>query len=215
VCRQHVEDRLELGIGDDLIYNCVAGGHAFAVPADEERDALACPQCASPADPPPHDPEPAVCVPCLHAGRAALTKDTEYGMVRWEDAVRGRTHGVPVVPRADRGLPLTEPDEEGWVSVLVPSSVLLELIRTPTYPTWQGARWLFCCSSAMTYIGEWTRVDLERRAMERPEDAFAEIFDTDPDLLSHLRADPAHHGLHGYVFRCRSCGRLRGHLDAS
>jgi hypothetical protein len=36
-----------------------------------------------------------ICYACLRAGRAAITKDTEFGMASWEQAFRGVTHGVP------------------------------------------------------------------------------------------------------------------------
>jgi hypothetical protein len=73
---------------------------------------------------------------------------------------------------------MMEPNEDGWVSVVIPSAILLELVRTPTYVTWQGEQWLFCCASAMVYLGEWTRADLARQAVGKPPlDAFVDIFD--------------------------------------
>ncbi|WP_181448805.1 CbrC family protein [Nonomuraea aridisoli] len=65
----------------------------------------------------------------------------------------GRTHGVPDFGHAP-GFELEPPGEDDWVAVRIPSAVLLELVRTPTYSTWQGEQWLFCCGDAMTYLGE-------------------------------------------------------------
>lgn len=153
----------------------------------------------------------AVCVPCLRAGRVAFPRDTEYGLVRWEDAVAGRTQGVPDLRTAD-GFTLTGPDEEGWVGVEIPSLVLLELVRTPDYVTWQGERWLFCCSSAMVYLGEWTREDVVQHLPADPEAAFLAIFDgAEPWMWAEI--DELSIDFH--AFRCRSCDRVRGHTDMS
>jgi uncharacterized protein CbrC (UPF0167 family) len=153
----------------------------------------------------------AVCVPCLRAGHVAFTRDTEFGMVRFEDAVAGHTHGMPGLKSAD-GFPLSPADEDGWVRVEIPALVLLELVRTPGYETWQGENWLFCCGSAMVYIGQWTRDDVFRHVPGDPAAAFVAIFDgAEPwmwDTLENL-----HIGFH--AFRCRSCDRVRGHMDMS
>jgi hypothetical protein len=77
--------------------------------------------------------EPTCCASCLREGRAAMTKDTELGMVRWEDAVQGCTHGLPGF-RSEQW-EVSTPNEDGWVRVLVPQEHLLELVRTPTYTT--------------------------------------------------------------------------------
>lgn len=159
----------------------------------------------------PSGPDDAVCVPCLRAGHVAFTRDTEYGMVRWEDAVAGRTHGVPDLRHAD-GFPLGEPNEDGWVSVEIPPMVLLELVRTPDYVTWQGERWLFCCGSAMVYIGRWKQDDVVRHVPADPAAAFLAIFDgAEPWMWTAL--DDLSIDFH--AFRCRSCDRVRGHADMS
>lgn len=69
--------------------------------------------------------------------------DTEAGLITWEDALRGRTGGMPIEdqpsvwavgasgaeaesPVADSplriaGSPTTEPDEEGWRDAVTPT----------------------------------------------------------------------------------------------
>jgi uncharacterized protein CbrC (UPF0167 family) len=156
-------------------------------------------------------PDEAVCVPCLRAGHVAFVRDTEYGPVGFEDAVAGRTHGVPGLRAAD-GFPLSRSEGEGPVRVEIPPMVLLELVRTPGYETWQGERWLFCCGSAMVYIGQWARDDVFRHVPADPEAAFVAIFDgAEPWMWDSL--ENLHFGFH--AFRCRSCDRVRGHLDMS
>ncbi len=99
-----------------------------------------------------------ICYPCLRAGKGAITKDTEFGMVSWEQAFQGITHGAPGL-RTDQ-FELVEIDpEEDWYGVRVPNQHLFELLRTPTFSSWQGERWLFCCKRPMTYVGDWQHVN--------------------------------------------------------
>ena len=98
-----------------------------------------------------------VCYDCLRGGKAAMTKSTEFGMVSWEGAVQGFTHGVPGL-RTDlfEVVPM-DPDQD-WYAVRVPSEHLWELLRTPGFHSWQEGRWLFCCQQPVTYIGGWLSV---------------------------------------------------------
>lgn len=124
---------LALGIGADVIYSCSCGTQ-FAVDVDGHGAAAApCPRCGNAVPLVELPEEPATCCSCLQRGRAALTKDTEYGMVRWEDAVLGRTHGRPGLRDVVRGFALLRATDGGWVPVQAPAEVLLELVRTPTY----------------------------------------------------------------------------------
>lgn len=47
------------------------------------------------------DGQVAACYVCLRDSRAALTKDTVLGMVSWEQALEGVTHGVPGLSRSE------------------------------------------------------------------------------------------------------------------
>ncbi len=84
-----------------------------------------------------------VCYACLRSGRAALTKDTVLGMVTGDHAVEGLTHGIPGLISKDYELVPSEDDPE-WIRAKVSSELLLELVRTPNYTTWQGECWHFC-----------------------------------------------------------------------
>src|SRR5262249_8151624 len=107
--------------------------------------------------------DPTSCYKCLRAGRAAFAHDTVLGMVTWEQAMEGLTHGVPGLRRDDFELVPSEDDPE-WMRARVPGKHLLELVRTPTYITWQGEQWQFCCGRPMIYLGELKETDFERRA---------------------------------------------------
>ena len=91
------------------------------------------------------------CYDCFRA--SGHTMNTEYGMVRPEDARAGVTHGVPLDPKRLPDLPLVAhpidpafPDEH-WYSIKCDPQDLEELTRTPKYHTWQGEQWLFCCGN--------------------------------------------------------------------
>jgi hypothetical protein len=83
-----------------------------------------------------------------------MTKDTEVGMIRHQDALRGVTHGVPDLDHPDFEM---VPLEDDWVGARLPIPMMLELLRTPGYPSIQGEKWLFCCRAPMIYVGEWSR----------------------------------------------------------
>jgi uncharacterized protein CbrC (UPF0167 family) len=218
LCGQASADRFALGVGAYVVHDCTTCRRPFAVRADGHGTApQACSHCLTSANLTPLPVDPAVCVACLRGGRAALTKDTEYGMVRWDDAILGRTHGVPGLRRVGPGFAMLEPGEDGWTKVAVDTAVLLELVRTPSYSTWQGAEWRFCCANAMRYVGEWTQQDVSQHAPADPAAAFTQIFEgLEPSMWQFMardRHDDA--GIDFHVFQCQRCGAFRGHCDMS
>ena len=199
----------ELGIGADVIITCRSCGKETPLNADDKMGAN-CPSCSGPV------PFPAVtgsgqlvaCYQCLRSGKAALTKDTVLGMVRWEDAQRGSTHGRPGLETTDFE---TIPKEDDWVAARVPQEHLMELVRTPTYHSIQGDQWQFCCRRPMTFIGEWDRDDFDRNAPDGNGEAyFREVVQ---DVVDGLWEGELHDETGVYVFRCRQCGRLTAHWD--
>jgi uncharacterized protein UPF0167 len=95
-----------------------------------------------------------------------------------------------------------------WEAVRVPQAYLMELLRTPTYSTWQGEYWLFCCQRPMVYLGDWGPADFERYAGEGNGRALFETVAPDTDYWLW-----GHGGSGIYVFRCPACGRLGCHCD--
>ncbi len=152
----------------------------------------------------------ACCYACLRAGRAAFTKDTVLGMVTWDQAVEGLTHGVPGLISKDFELVPSE-DSPDWMRAKVSPDLLLELVRTPNYTTWQGERWHFCCGKPMVYVGEWKEEEFKRHAPASDGKAFfkrAVIDGVDESFWGVLQ------NIGGpYMFRCPLCGTLRGHYD--
>lgn len=149
-----------------------------------------------------------VCHTCLRDGRAAITKDTELGMVSWEQAFEGVTHGVPGLTHPDFEL---VPRGDDWVGARVPQASLFELLRTPTYETIQGERWLFCCGAPMVFLGSWSQDRFTREAPDGDGRAYFEaiVEDCDPRLWEAELGDDI--GI--YVFRCAGCARRRGNWD--
>src|SRR5262249_17046504 len=129
------DQRLALGIGCDFIVRCPSCARETAIDASESASQR-CLWCKSGVPGPTLSDENnsrAACFSCLRAGRVAITQNTEFGMVRWQDAIAGLTHGVPGL-RADRlgnnGFnlgPLQDEDMQ-WRGVYVPPTSLLELV---------------------------------------------------------------------------------------
>jgi hypothetical protein len=152
LCHKEGVHCFQLGIGANVVVRCPGCAAEVVLDADS-RSGGACQACKSQLEFPELGPSAILaCYSCLRAGRASLTKDTELGMIRHEDAVRGVTFGAPGLDRP--GFDLV-PLSDGWVGARLPT--MLELVRTSGYSTIQGERWLFCCKMPMVYVGEWSR----------------------------------------------------------
>src|SRR5262249_592300 len=140
--------------------------------------------------------EPKTCYDCLRAGKVAITNDTEFGMVSFNEVITGVTYGVPGLRQDQFESVVLDPDEE-WVGVRLPEEIMLELVRPPTYGTWQGECWLFCCRYPMTFVGEWHHEQFDQRAADGNGERlyYAVVEDVPPDTWDTLG-----HGLCVYVF---------------
>jgi uncharacterized protein CbrC (UPF0167 family) len=90
-----------------------------------------------------------------------------------------------------------------------------ELLRTPAYETWQGARWLFCCERPMIFVGAMSQAMLDRlREQEQTqEEVIAKLLQVDA-REAHRRTSEVLKGRIGmYVFRCAACEKRRAHWD--
>ncbi|MGY2896862.1 uncharacterized protein CbrC (UPF0167 family) [Deinococcus sp. UYEF24] len=131
-------------------------------------------------------------------------------MVRWEDAQRGITHGVPGDAHPD--FP-SSVNEDGWIQAHVPVSELMQLVHTPDFVSWQGEQWLFCHRQPMTYLGVWQQAEFQKAAPDGDgKTFFLNVLDeSDEELWEY--ADSSQIGV--YVFQCQECARLREYYDAS
>lgn len=213
LCRRGDQPCFELGIGDDLIVACPSCGVQNGLAADDRGDAL-CRSCGGAVlfpEPLKAKKQLLVCYDCLRAGQAAMTKDTELGMVTWEQAVAGVTHGVPGLRTEQFEVVPIDPDDD-WYGARVPSEHLWELLRTPGFHSWQGERWLFCCGRPMAYLGGWRNV-IESLRPDDPGAFFEALFDSD-DAATSLGYEPFELGnVSLYAYRCRTCGRCRATWD--
>jgi uncharacterized protein CbrC (UPF0167 family) len=205
-----------LDIGCAVVRPCPACGVDNGLAA-HDREATPCRSCGSTVPFPEslkHKKTLHVCYTCLRAGKGAITKDTEFGMVSWAQAFEGVTHGLPGLRTNEFELVPVAPEED-WYGVRVPAEHLFELLRTPTYGTWQGERWLFCCKRPMTYIGEWANVLKSPRRPDDPRACFEQVIDPHEQskewVWEGLSRGTGSVCL--YVFRCKTCGRFRSTWD--
>src|SRR3954451_23200604 len=85
LCRSTQSHCFEPGIGDDVVVLCSYCGTANGLDAQDRVD-IGCSNCGQMVAFPSIDGELLVCYQCLRAGKATLGKDTELGMVGWEQA---------------------------------------------------------------------------------------------------------------------------------
>jgi len=171
--------------------------------------ALKCERCAFVFDGPTLPEEANCCSDCFSGGRAAVTVDTELGMVRWEDAVDGWTHGLPGFK--SEKWETSEPNKDGWTRIRVPSEFLLKLVRTPQYVAIQGECWLFCCHQPMVFLGVWSR---ERFVVESADGQGSALLDQYlGEHVPGLWEDELHDVTGIYVFQCQKCGGRRANWD--
>jgi uncharacterized protein CbrC (UPF0167 family) len=203
------EHAFELDIGCALMATCPSCGTENGLDASN-RDSSSCRSCGHQIlFPEIEDSSPIhICYPCLRSGKGAITSDTVLGMVSWEQAQEGLTHGVP-------GEIITEfelvEDEEGWHRARVEKAHLYELLRTPNYSTIQGEQWQFCCKAPMVFVGRWDQARFEREAAGIPgKQLFAE---TVKGIVEGLWEDELHDITGVYVFRCQTCNKLTAHWD--
>jgi uncharacterized protein CbrC (UPF0167 family) len=208
ICEVPSEHIFELGIGCALIVDCSQCGAANGLDA-HDRMAATCRVCefsiSFPAD---RRNDVVTCYTCLRVGRAAITKDTPFGMVSWEQIYTGITHGTPGLITTDFE---TVELEDDWVGARLPLAMMNELLRTPTFPTIQGEVWEFCCQQPMVYVGSWEREEFNMRSPDGNGKAYFEsiVQDSDEGLWEDEMGDIT--GV--YVFRCQHCNRFLANWD--
>src|SRR5262245_9881541 len=96
LCGQRKQHCFVLRIGCAILLPCPACGTSNGLDTSD-RQATPCRACQAEIPFPDSlkNREIHVCYTCLRDRKAAITKDTEFGMVSWEQAFAGVTHGVP------------------------------------------------------------------------------------------------------------------------
>jgi uncharacterized protein CbrC (UPF0167 family) len=208
ICGNAKQHCFELGIGCALMISCPGCGTINGLDADDRED-VECRKCGGEiAFPEIEDDAIVVCYGCLRAGKAAITKDTELGMISWEQAFEGQTHGLPGMNRDDFETVKTDSD---WTAARLPQEMMFELLRTPNYLSIQGEQWQFCCKRPMVYLGQWHAEDFDENAEDGDgRTLFEKVV---PDASDELWDDGMGDETGIYVFKCPTCGKLKAHWD--
>lgn len=207
LCKSPGRHCFNLDIGCAVMVACPKCSAENGLDASDRVD-MPCRRCGCSLEFPLVDECVLTCYECLRSGRAAITKDTELGMVSWEQAFEGVTHGIPELDRDDFEM---VSKAGGWVGARLPRDVMNELLRTPTYLSIQGERWQFCCKLPMTFVGTWDRAEFSRRAPDHDGRRYFE--QTVQDVVPGLWEDELHDETGVYVFQCRHCRRETAHWD--
>jgi hypothetical protein len=90
LCGDRQQHCFQLGIGCGLILPCPSCGTENGLDADDREDG-SCRHCQTTVSFPAEllEDEIKVCYACLRSGKAAITKNTELGMISWEQAFFG------------------------------------------------------------------------------------------------------------------------------
>lgn len=187
ICKSNKKHCFKLGIGCALIIKCPACNAQNKLDADDRCD-VDCRECKSVI------PFPIFaqllniysCYDCLRLGKAAITKDTEEGMVTWDQLVSEKSRMMHL-PSAS----------------FITNEIILELVQTPTYISIQGDRWLFCCEYPMSYIGNWDSAEFTRRAPDGDGKMYFNSIVA--DAIPGLWENELHDVTGIYVFKCLKC----------
>lgn len=204
------EHVFELGIGDYvrcICANCKTENYLDAADAED----VACVSCSKPVPFPPFPGEEVTAsYEALRSGDVAMIKDTEFGMIGPEQAAAGLTHGEPEL-ESDQ-VEIVEL-EDGWRAARLDPADMWELLRTPTYVSWQGEVWLFNAGKPMVFLGSWSREQFNARAEDGNGKAlFEKIVEDLPPFDIWERFEPGSE-LCVYVFECATTGILRASWD--
>lgn len=201
-----------MGVGDDVLEACRHCGVVSVLSADSKAAEVPCDNCRKPIPINPEYHKALVCYLCLRAGRVAIMNVTEYGMVRYVDAIVGKTHGTPSTNPPDFAI---SRNEEDWIQVHVPKEWLVELTWTPTYSTTQGETWLFHCARPMVCLGDWGESDFIRHAPDGNGKALFErtVDGAESGLWDAMWAGQMRDSFAIFMFHCPVCGTYRGHWD--
>lgn len=208
---------------DDLIVPCPACGDENIHITDGRRDlANSCRSCDSPIPCPKlavAEGPVLVCYDCFRAGKAAITKATEFGIVGPEEAFEGGAGGVPGLETDQFEMVRVDPDDDDGddgCAVRIPTEHMWELLRTPLFLSWQQECWLFCCKKPMTYVGRWENVMKSLRP-DNPRAFYLDLFGPDDEERGWIGEDFDGDvgGMSLYIYQCKSCHRFRATHDAS
>lgn len=207
LCNESEQHCFNLDVGCAIMTECPGCAALNGLDAADREDTK-CRSCDVIIRFPALDEEIQVCYACLRRGNATISKDTELGMISWEQAVEGITHGRPSL--SDDNFELVQ-TRDGLTGAKLSPDIMFELLCTPTYSTWQGERWQFCCKHPMIFVGNWAREEFSAAAPDADGKTFFE--QTVQDTVPGLWEEELHDETGVYVFQCPHCERFTAHWD--
>ena len=156
------------------------------------------------------------CFNCLHEGRFEFFHITAAGYL----GASGLEHYGPppeneeVVIVSSSGEPVDVKLAEPQRQPNIEATSIIELRRTPDFPTWNEVEWPHHCSEFMVFLGPWQPRNFNHHANGNGHDLFTGS--VHPEYRNLWPEDSASEwGVCCFVFKCTKCGRLTTCVDYS
>jgi uncharacterized protein CbrC (UPF0167 family) len=154
-----------------------------------------------------------VCLECLRKKQYAFEQEVEGGFLT-KEGVLLESDKYEYLKSSSHYESEIIPREKQLLAMDV--SKLQELMLTPPFRAWQGAKWLVHCNDFMKFIGTWQHEDFEKEAPDgNPENYFDQIC-MNGDGLYQDQFGP-HKSKYAectfYAFECIVCKAKRGYID--
>ncbi len=154
------------------------------------------------------------CFSCLREGRFEFFHITSAGYL----AASGLEHYGPppedeeVVIVSSSGKPVDIKSAEPQQHPTIEAASIVELRRTPDFPTWNEVAWPHHCGEFMIFLGPWQPRDFNHRANGNGHDLF--IGSIHPEYRILWPEDSSSEwGVCCFVFKCTKCGQLNTCVD--
>ena len=156
------------------------------------------------------------CYSCLREGRFEFFHITAAGYL----GASGLEHYGPppeeeeVVIVSPSGKPIDVKRAEPQQRHSISEEAIVELRRTPDFPTWNEVDWPVHCGGFMIFLGPWQPRDFNNHASRAGRELFCSS--VDPDNRDLWPEDSSSEwGVCCFVFKCTSCGQLTTCVDYS
>jgi uncharacterized protein CbrC (UPF0167 family) len=154
-----------------------------------------------------------VCLKCLLEKKYAFEQEVEGGFLTKEGLLL-ESDKYPYLKESSDYTSDVLPKEQLLISM--DASKIRELMHTPPYSAWQGAKWLIHCNDFMKFIGTWVHEDFVKHASDGDAKSFFDqICDNGEDLYdSQFGLDKSAYAESTfYAFECPVCKEKRGYID--
>lgn len=154
------------------------------------------------------------CLKCLQQKKYGFEQEVEYGLLTKDG----------LVLESDKDSDAKE--SVYYTSYIVPvekqllsmeASKYQELMHTPPFRAWQGAKWLVHCNDFMKFIGTWAHEDFVKHSPDGDAKTFYDRIclyggdDLYDDQFGPNKSEYAECTF--YAFECPTCKQKRGYID--